>query len=436
MIKAHNKMILFLTFIIIFFSTPTSHASNSSDFSSADQGCAAVEDYYSSETSGLASVVIGPATFQKAYMANGEPVPMSVISLNGVMNLEIPWSEDSASQKARAIFSDATVNSNNTQAIKIRMSHTYYALFQAYDADDNLLTSQGASDEEGTAQTVILNSSDKPIKRIDILGAEIYIESICWYGVQNNTGTPAAESGCINANNQYSSPQEGLSQVEMGFVTATQAKLSNGEAVPLSIGDFLGNGVLALEIPWTESSASTKAKLIIDGASCDSGAPKSVTVHLAHTNYAKLTAYCPCGDIVATVEAESDKSKIQALTVSSVKGIAIIEIEGSEMAIYDVCENCSGIQVDQGDDDTASGEEACSQDALDEAYAKGYEAGLAAAAAANEGTDGNTVCTATVDESFNIYIPCMTYREDRFSLNMYFTGNVFTGELVWSVIQP
>ncbi|MEA2059758.1 MAG: hypothetical protein U9P10_04410 [Thermodesulfobacteriota bacterium] len=115
----------------------------------------------------------------------------------------------------------------------------------------------------------------------------------------------------------------------------------------LGIQDCNNNDLLDITVPWSESTASPKAKIYFSSDVCNGNAPASVDVSLQHTFYATLTAYDDNNMVVDTQTAADDQSSVQTLTLTSTTGIRTIEIEGAEICITRICWECG-----QTDDNT------------------------------------------------------------------------------------
>lgn len=113
--------------------------------------------------------------------------------------------------------------------------------------------------------------------------------------------------------------------------------------MPLSVVDCMGNGHLAVSVPWSESTASQKALIKFKPELCDNNAPKGVEVFLAHGTAIKLTAKDATDAVVDTIDdSGSDPTDVQVLALSSELGISEIEIEGAEICILMICWECEG----------------------------------------------------------------------------------------------
>ncbi len=137
----------------------------------------------------------------------------------------------------------------------------------------------------------------------------------------------------------FTSPQDGLHEINLGPVRIEEGALSDGTPEPLSVRTCTGFEQLAVYVPWTEASASQKATISFSDNTCEPGYPKQVTVSLTHYSKAELTAYDTAGNAVGPQQAGT-QGVIHQLVFFDADGITKIEIEGAEICIFKVCWKC------------------------------------------------------------------------------------------------
>ena len=315
----------------------------------AGSNCVTAGDYYKTCQSDLAQVDLGRVFLTQAKLANGDPVGLGIqdCNENDLLDITVPWSESTASPKAKIHFSSDICNGNAPASVDVSMQHTFYATLTAYDDNNMVVDTQTATDDQSSVQTLTLTSTTG-IRTIEIEGAEICITRICWECRPIDDNPPVDEDkNCVSADDYYKTDQSDLAQVDLGRVYLTQAKLANGDPVGLGIQDCNADDRLDITVPWSESSASSKAKIHFSSDVCNGMAPTSVEVHLQHSFYATLTALDDSGMVVDTCSAADDQTTVQTLTLTSTTGIRTIEIEGAEICITRICWECG-----QTDDNT------------------------------------------------------------------------------------
>jgi len=124
----------------------------------------------------------------------------------------------------------------------------------------------------------------------------------------------------------------------------TEAVDEHGRTMPLEISDTEGDGDMDLLVPVSPPFSRQFATLHLDDV-CDGGAPPLVTVTL-YTDNAKLRGFDAAGNLVDTADSGSDY-RLRVLALRSDRGIARIEIEGSQISVVEVCWCCAEDQEPQ-----------------------------------------------------------------------------------------
>ncbi|MBD3266270.1 DUF5123 domain-containing protein, partial [bacterium] len=145
-----------------------------------ESGCVEAGDVYTSATPDLPTVNLGWFSIYQGYLPGGDPVPLDVVDCNNDGNLDItvPWSEETAYQKAMIEASSNLCGGNPPQQVDVILRHGNYCKLNAYDESNNLVDFAKA-DPHAMTQTLTLTAVNG-IRRIEIIGSEICIERICW----------------------------------------------------------------------------------------------------------------------------------------------------------------------------------------------------------------------------------------------------------------
>lgn len=185
------------------------------------------------------------------------------------------------------------------------------------------------------------------------------------------------EGNCVTADDFFSAEQFGLPSVILGDITVEGGKHPDGTDVKLDVKDCSGDGALDISIPWSESGGARPTSIFFSKSLCPQGYPQVVKVVLRHWNYATLNAFNASGTMVATKSAFSG-STVQTVTLASPDGIERVDFDGSEICVMEICWECRGGDIEDPVDVP------CPK-LIEEAYQRGYEAGLAAAGGEEEG---------------------------------------------------
>ena len=315
--------------------------------------CVTASDYYRSETSGLTSVDLGMVKIDQAFLPDGTPVDLSVTDCNndGQLDVAIPWSESNASRKATIRFNPEICGGSLPALVELTLVHGTPVMFYAYDENGVLVDTVSDSGSDPTiVQTLVLDSMTG-IAVIEIEGAEICLFQICWECKTENR-TPIIEptpeptrpptgGNCVTASDYYRSETSGLTSVDLGMVRIDQAFLPDGTPVDLSVTDCNNDGQLDVAILWSESNASRKATIRFNPEICGGSLPALVELTLVHGTPVTFYAYDENGVLVDTVsDSGSDPTIVQTLVLDSMTGIAVIEIEGAEICLFQICWEC------------------------------------------------------------------------------------------------
>ncbi len=315
--------------------------------------CVAPDDYYTAETSGLSTVSLGPITIHQAFLPDGTPLPLSVTDCmgNGHLAVQVPWSESSAQQNAVITFDENLCPEGDPKAVGIYLAHGTPITLNAVDADGVVVDTVGDSGNNPADVQLLILESESGIRKVEIEGAEICILMICYYCDEPPTepGPEPGPGGCVSADDVYTAETTGLSEVTLGPVTIREALLPDGTPVPLNVRDCDGDGILDVEVPWSESNATRLAVIEFADTVCDGEAPKVVDLIVAHGTAIKFMAYDDDGVVMDDVsDSGSDPTVIQTLTLDSETGIRKIEIEGAELCILDICWYCEEMEPGPG----------------------------------------------------------------------------------------
>lgn len=179
------------------------------------------------------------------------------------------------------------------------------------------------------------------LERIELDGAEICIGDICWV-----CGEPAEvplEPGCVTVSGK---PGDSRRQFDLGrasLVAATHPDFSPR----LLAEDCNGDGRTDVFIPWSESSATTLAALVLGNACNSRTAVLKVEMVLElDAGSVVLRAYDADNRLVHTATL-SGSPRVQSVVLASTGGIARVEFEGAEICIRELCWECGEPEVAQ-----------------------------------------------------------------------------------------
>ena len=87
--------------------------------------CIGAEELFDSPVSNLSEVDLGTFVIRQAFLPDGSPVPLNVTDCMGVgeMGVEVPWSEENASQYAVIEFKEELCGEYGPQVVDIRLAH-------------------------------------------------------------------------------------------------------------------------------------------------------------------------------------------------------------------------------------------------------------------------------------------------------------------------
>ncbi len=316
-------------------------------------GCVYAGDVYTAETSGLSEITLGPVTIREALLPDGTPVPLNVTDCtgDGLLEVQVPWSESNASRFAVIEFGEAICGGEAPEEVSLTVAHGTAIKFIAYDDDGVVMDDASDSGSDPTDIQTLTLSSETGIRKIEIEGAELCIIDICWFceEMEPGPGPEPGPGGCVYAGDVYTAETSGLSEITLGPVTIREALLPDGTPVPLNVTDCTGDGLLEVQVPWSESNASRFAVIEFGEAICGGEAPEEVSLTVAHGTAIKFIAYDDDGVVMDDAsDSGSDPTDIQTLTLSSETGIRKIEIEGAELCIIDICWFCEEMEPGPG----------------------------------------------------------------------------------------
>ncbi|HQH71322.1 MAG TPA: right-handed parallel beta-helix repeat-containing protein, partial [bacterium] len=308
-------------------------------------------------------------SIEQAYTAAGGPASLSVTdcSNDGSLDVSVPWSGATAVHKARIRMSPNLCGGLAPQQVEVVLKHGSYCTLTAYDDGGAVVDTVAAA--AGPAIQTLTLTSVTGIREIEIEGTEICILRVCWVcriiGIptptntkierptptntpfQRPTPTPTRGLGgkeCVVPGDIYTSPAEGLSSVNLGWVEITPARLVTGAPLLLNVLDCSGSGQLGVSISSSLAGMAQKARMTFSGNICLGKAPQYVEVILQHTASCTLYAYDDANNLVDTAVAGM-AGGVQTLTLSSPSGIRTIEIEGAEICILEICWICEYIEI-------------------------------------------------------------------------------------------
>ncbi|MEW6234530.1 MAG: hypothetical protein AB1656_04020 [Candidatus Omnitrophota bacterium] len=325
------------------------------------QRCVSAGDFFTASASELSEVLLGPVKILPGVLSDGTVVPLSVNDCNGDSRLDvnIPWSESTASAFAKIEFMPEACEGIAPQFVEIALTHgTPIKLTALDDANAAVDVFSDPGSDASLAQVVILKSP-MGIRSIQIEGAEICILKICWICVSEITPektplftpmftpmftpqTPLPEI-CVSASEFFTTSASGLNEVLLGPVKILPGVLADGTIVPLNVNDCNSDGRLDVNIPWSESTASAFAVIQFATEICGGVAPQVVEITLTHGTPIKLTALDDANAAVDIFsDPGSDPSSVQTAILKSPMGIRTIQIEGAEICILKICWYCAG----------------------------------------------------------------------------------------------
>ncbi|MBD3266655.1 hypothetical protein GF373_08295 [bacterium] len=306
--------------------------------------CISGEDYTGDQKTDLAQIQIAPVTIKQAALSTGDPVPLSVVDCDqdGLLDISIPWSEASASQKATIAFDPMTCNPGLPNKVELFITRGNVATFEAKNALGATVDTQTAT---GSGVEMITLQSSTGIKTIVFTGSELCIKKICWYCVSTPPQpTPLPKLNCVQASEFYEAGQAALAEVTLGAVKITQALMMRNIPVPLQIMNCDQDNKLDVTIPWSEADATQPATIAFDAQACEGQYPLAVDVILSHGTPIKLEALDANGTVVDSVsDSSTDFTAVQTLKLLSADGIQSIRVIGSEICIRRICWQCRDI---------------------------------------------------------------------------------------------
>lgn len=334
------------------------------------ENCVSADLFYRTENINMKKVELGDVVITAATMSDGTGASLSVTDCSQDDNLDvfIPWSEASASEKAQILMPLYICSGLPPVSADITLIHLNYAKFTAFDLNNNVVDVQNAG-SQSTLQTVTLHSATG-ISRIEVEGSEICIREICWEC--GEIEHPVDQGNCVTPGEFYEREALNLTSVNLGGITISAAMMSDGTGASLSVMDCSNDNQLDVFVPWTEDSASKKAQIILPSELCETGALTRVEIYLTYGTNVKFTAFDDNNNVVDSVTGITQNTS-QVITLNSPSNIARIEMTGSEICISKICWECgenSEIPPDGGE---------CDEESLRRAYEAGYKAGLEAA---------------------------------------------------------
>ena len=165
------------------------------------------------------------------------------------------------------------------------------------------------------------------------------------YAQPTPTPTPTQGAGnpdgCVTANDVYTGETRNLEVVNLGAVSIYPAVVPGAGPVLLSVNNCNSDndGLLDVFIPWSESSAATKAVIVFSPNLCAGAAPKRVELYVSLGVDTVFTAQNDAGGTVDTVIQPTGAN--QMVVLQSTQGIRRIQLEGAEICLVLVCWYCA-----------------------------------------------------------------------------------------------
>ncbi len=301
--------------------------------------CVQAEDHYDRPLFGQATIPLGPVSVNSARFPNGDIVGLDVVDCDddGELELSIPWSEETALTFAK-IFFQPVCEGSAPKAVTIDFRHGVEEVkWVAYSPAGDMVDVE-VTPNLGMQQSVTL-ASDDGIFYVEVVGAEICIDRICW-----RCRAPADR--CVSADEFFDREALGLNPVDLGPVRATPATLPTGEVAGLNIRDCDNDRELELEIPWSEESGKELAKIFFRGA-CDPGEPTRVEITFSQgVPEVEWRAYSPGGALV-DVKTTFQMMNAQTVVLESAQTIMWVEVVGAEICIDKICWDCEPVREDE-----------------------------------------------------------------------------------------
>jgi len=296
-------------------------------------GCVEAGNIFDSATTNLPEVDLGWVTFTQGILATGQPIPLVVsdCSQDGRWDVQIPWSEASAKENARIELSQVVCCGNAPQLVEVILQHGKHCILHALD-DAGALVATATAASHSSPQSLIL-WSPTGIRTIEVVGSEICVMRVCW----RCECIPGED--CVEAGDVFSSVYTDLSEVDLGWVTFTQARLPDGFPSPLAVDVCAGDLSLGVLIPWSEASALENAMMQFSPLLCCGTAPKTVHVKLQRGAQCILHAFNDAGELVDSATA-GPAPTLQTLILTSFTGIRSIRVVGSQICIARICWSC------------------------------------------------------------------------------------------------
>lgn len=311
--------------------------------------CVEPGDFYSTPVSELAQVDLGPVIVTEATMSGGVAVPLQIVdcSLDGRLDILIPWSEGSAETPATIEFDTASCLGKPAEFVEVTLRSPSLSILHGF----NLAGAEVATvttTAPGSEQTLSLRSLEG-IAKIEVEGSNICLSEICWLCDAPPPPTPTVtplptfpNTACIAPHEVFPATATGTELAEAFLQSATviAATMPDATTSPLVIQDCSNDGLVDLYIPWSEISASSPARIVIaTEVICGGVAPKIAEVTVICGSPCTFYGINSIGIAVATQTAIVQAGP-QTLVFDHPTGIEEIRIEGADICLQEICWTC------------------------------------------------------------------------------------------------
>ncbi len=277
-----------------------------------------------------------------SFTANGQIIPLAIDDCNGddLLDVFIPFSNSEADRPSRIQFtSKAFPLDQLPKLVELQVLSTAEVGFIAYDAKGNVVEKISVDASTKQPQPVRLQS-ETGVASIDVIGEEICINAIGFTpSQQEQPDVPTAESDCISVGDVYQEPQQGLSSVNLRAVDFYAAVTADGQTIPLNIFACTREENLGIVINSGEKSAE-KSAMIVNPDLCEGRAPQQLQLTILHEAPIELRAFDDNGNQVDTAADNSPRSGKRIFTLTSQRGIRMVEFVGEQFCVQQVCWDC------------------------------------------------------------------------------------------------
>lgn len=147
----------------------------------AEVQCMEPGDVFSEPVLDLPVVNLNALQIHEALMTNGHPAPLNVVDCNGDgrLDVQIPWSEASASRKAVLKIDPQACAGSAPQFMSFVLTHGTSLRMEAFDETGASVAMVSSTESDPNIPKTVTLSSSNGIQKIQIEGSEICIFKIC-----------------------------------------------------------------------------------------------------------------------------------------------------------------------------------------------------------------------------------------------------------------